>query len=130
MLVCILFAGSSQSSVAMEAERQELPVGSNIKDTAWVWSQNPNHYAIQLAGGGDEMAIEAMMRGISLSDELAVVQSQRNGQPWYTLVYGSFASKAAAKGVVTRLPASLKKTKPWIRRFSALQDEIAQATAR
>ena len=130
MLVCILFGGSSQSSVAMEAEQQELPVGSNIKDTAWVWSQNPNHYTIQLAGASDEVALEAVMRGISLPGEMAVVETQRSGKPWYALIYGHFSNKEAAQGTVARLPTSLEKAGPWIRRFSALQSEIGQALGR
>ncbi len=107
-----------------------MPVSDGIKDTAWVWSQNPNQYTIQLAGASDEASIEAVMRGLSLPGELVVVQSQRNGQPWYALVYGRFATMEAAKGTITRLPASLKKAGPWIRRFAALQAEIGQAAGR
>ncbi len=100
------------------------------KDTAWVWSQNPAHYTIQLAGAGDEAAIEVVMQGSSLSGEQAVVQTLRNGKPWYALIFGRFANKAAAQGAAARLPAAVKKAGPWIRPFSALQDEIGQAAAR
>jgi DamX protein len=130
VLVWVLFTASSQSSLAMEAGRQELPVGSNIKDTAWVWSQNPGHYSIQLASASDEASIEAVMARLSLPAELAVVQSQRNGQPWYVMIYGHFVSKEAALEAVARLPAALKKAGPWVRQFSALQSEIGQATSR
>ena len=108
----------------------EVAASGGIKDTAWVWSQNPGQYTIQLAGAGDEAAIEAVMQGSSLPGELAVVQTLRNGKPWYALIYGRFADKAAAQGTAARLPAALKKAGPWIRQFSALQDEIGQATAR
>jgi DamX protein len=126
------FAGIKKvmAQPSRKAIAPEVTSSGGIKDTAWVWSQNPNQYTIQLAGGVDEAAIEAVMRGSSLPGELAVVQTLRNGKPWYVLVYGRFASKAAAQDTAVRLPAPLKKAGPWIRQFSALQDEIGQATAR
>jgi septal ring-binding cell division protein DamX len=102
-------------------------VSGGLKDTAWVWSQNPNHYTIQLSGAAGEASIEAVMHGINLTGELAVVQILRNDKPWYALIYGSFADKVAAQSTVDRLPEKLKKAEPWIRHFSALQDEIGQA---
>jgi septal ring-binding cell division protein DamX len=95
-----------------------------------VWSQNPSEYTIQLAGAADEAAIEAVMSGLALPGEMAVVESLRNGQLWYTLIYGRFATRDAAQATLERLPAALKKEVPWIRLFSALQGEIAQATDR
>lgn len=123
----VLIAGSGYSRVAHAAERMGVSTDVNIKDTAWVWSQNPEHYTVQLLGGSDEEALEAVMRGLSLPGELVVVQTLRSGNPWYTLSYGRFANKAAAQDAVSRLPDGLKKTGPWLRSFSALQDEIGQA---
>jgi septal ring-binding cell division protein DamX len=127
------FAGIKTVMTAPAAPVVTSPVLSDsggIKDTAWVWSQNPAEFTIQLAGASDEASLEAVMARLALPGELAVVQSQRNGQPWYTLVYGRFATKDAAQGTVSRLPATLKKSGPWIRQFSALQSEIGQATSR
>jgi septal ring-binding cell division protein DamX/type II secretory pathway predicted ATPase ExeA len=126
------FAGI-RKVMLVPTESAPAPVSTSaggIKDTAWVWSQNPSEYTIQLAGAADEAAIEAVMIGLSLPGEMAVVESLRNGQLWYTLIYGRFASKDAAQATVGRLPAALKKEAPWIRQFSALQGEIAQATDR
>jgi septal ring-binding cell division protein DamX len=126
------FAGIKMvmTAPAAPAASTALIASGGIKDSAWVWSQKPTEYTIQLASASDEAAVESVMRGISLPGELAMVASQRNGKPWYALIYGRFASKEAAQGTVARLPASLKKTGPWIRRFSALHDEIGQPPAR
>jgi MSHA biogenesis protein MshM len=127
------FAGIKKVMTTPISSTVTTPVTSEsggIKDTAWVWSQSPAEFTIQLAGASDEASIEAEMARLALPGELAVVQGQRNGQPWYSLVYGRFATKDAAQGTVSRLPAVLKKAGPWIRQFSALQSEIGQATSR
>jgi DamX protein len=105
-------------------------VGAEIKDTAWVWSQNPGDYTIQLAGASDEAALEAMMRELSLPGELAVVAAQRGARPWYVMLHGRFSSRAAAQATAATLPAALQRMEPWIRQFSVLQDEIGQASKR
>jgi DamX protein len=123
------FAGIQQvvqhSAAPLVPAGQKLSVG--LKDTAWVWSQDPSHYTIQLSGALDEASIEAEVRGLSLPGEFAAVQTLRNGKPWYALIYGSFSDKAAAQDAVTQLPPGVQKAGPWPRQFSALQDEIAQA---
>jgi len=102
--------------------------GERYKDTAWVWSQDPNHYTVQLSAASSEQAIQADMRRISLPGEMTVVKTLRDGKPWYALIYGSFASKAAARGTIDRLPAQLKQAGPWPRSFASLQDELTRST--
>jgi septal ring-binding cell division protein DamX len=102
--------------------------GTERKDLAWVWSQNPQRYTVQLAAAGSEEAIETAMRHITLAGELAVVQTRREGKPWYALIYGSFAGPDTARGVIERLPESLRQAGPWARRFATLHEEISRAT--
>lgn len=104
------------------------PSGAGIKDTAWVWSQDPGRYTVQLAAAESETAIEAAMRRITLPGELVVVQTLREGRPWFALIYGSFASKASARGTIDRLPEPLKRVGPWPRSFASLHDEISRST--
>ena len=108
----------------------EVSAAEGVKDTAWVWSQDPAHFTLQLAGAADEASLEAVMRGMTLPGELVVVQTLRNAQVWYVLIYGRFASKEAAQGTIERLPASLKASGPWIRQFADLQSGIGQASGR
>jgi len=104
-----------------------LKRNSEIKDISWIWSQDPNDYTIQLAGGTNEVSVEAHMRGVELPGELAVVQIIHNKKPWYILIYGHFTEKTEAQAVVDQLPLGLKESRPWLRRFSELQDRVAEA---
>jgi septal ring-binding cell division protein DamX len=119
-----------EKPVVAKAKAAVEPVasGERYKDTAWVWSQDPNHYTVQLSAASSEQAIEADMRRISLPGEMTVVQTLRDGKPWYALLYGSFATKEAARGTIARLPAKLRQAGPWPRSFASLQDEISRST--
>jgi len=114
---------------ANEAAGESSPsAGAGPRDIAWVWSQDPQRYTLQLAAAGSEEAIQAAMRRIALAGELAVVQTQRGGKPWYALIYGSFAGRDVASGVIERLPESLRQAGPWPRSFASLHEEISRAT--
>lgn len=97
-------------------------------DVAWIWSQDPTRYTIQLAAGGNEAAVLGVKQQVSLPDELAVAKALRDGKPWFVLVYGSFPSKESARDTINRLPSGLKKSGPWARSFSSLQDELSRST--
>jgi len=103
---------------------------AQYKDTAWAWSQDPSHYTVQLAAAKSEKSLESVMASINLPGELAVVQTLREGELWYVLIYGSFASREAATGTIERLPARLKQSQPWPRSFASIQGELSKATPR
>ncbi len=126
------FAGIKQVMVTSTVSlKQGVHSGmGEIRDTAWAWSQNPNHFTIQLLAASDEVALEAAMREMGLAGELAVVETQRNGQPWYSLIYGSFTKRETAEETITRLSEKLKRTRPWVRKFSRLQSEIGKEPLR
>lgn len=120
------FASIKQVMVMPQAV-SVTPSVANTKDMAWVWSQNPQHFTIQLSGAAKEAAVEAEINGIELPGELAVVQTLRQGKPWYVLVYGSFNSRDDANAAISLLPSPLKNTTPWARTFASLQDEAKGA---
>lgn len=113
---------------------ETVPATKNISgtdassDAAWIWSQAPSRYTIQLAAAGNEAAVLAVKQQVSLPDELAVAKALRNGKPWFVLVYGSFPSRESARDTINRLPPELKQSGPWARSFSSLQDELSRST--
>jgi len=102
---------------------------SDDKGTAWIWSQDPTRFTIQLAASSNEEAVLGVKQGLNLPEaELGVAQGRRNGKSWYVLVYGSFPDKESAVGTIERLPPTLKRSGPWPRSFSSLQDELSRST--
>ena len=100
-------------------------VSARIEDTAWAWSQNPRRYTVQLVSAIDEQTVEAIRQRRSLPGKMAVVQLPRGGRIMYTLLYGSFSTKTAARDSIQNLPESLQQLNPWPRDFAELQDAIS-----
>ena len=117
--------------IAAQAPAPAMAVSdlSGVKDDAWVWSQNPAHYTIQLAAASSEKSILEAMQGLNLPGERVVVQTLRNGRPWYALIYGSFSTSEVARSTVARMPESLRQAGPWPRSFASVQDEMSRSTA-
>jgi DamX protein len=56
--------------------------------------------------------------------DFARFQAVSRGQTWHVLVYGQFATRAAAAAKAKDLPASLHDIKPWIRSDGDVQAAI------
>lgn len=69
---------------------------------------------IQLMGVYERPRLEAIIRRYS-DQPLDIVETERNGRPWFVLLYGTFANKEAAKRQLGRIPSELRAGEPWIR---------------
>jgi DamX protein len=101
-------------------------VGSNIKGAGWIATQDPQHYTLQLIAAGNEAAVVDFIRRHHLEPEAAYFARDRNGKPWYTVIYGSFGDREAARTALGRLPAAVNQATPWIRRFEDVQTRLGQ----
>ena len=73
-------------------------------------------YTLQLIGVKDRAAASEFIRRHQLGKEARIIETRRNGQPWFTVAYGSYASRAAAEAAAAGLPASARRaTTPWVR---------------
>ena len=123
-------AGPASAPTAAVTGASAVPVElAGIKDDAWVWSQDPARYTIQLAAAANEQTIREAMQALGLPGERVVVQTQRDGRPWYVIIYGSFADRETARATIERLPPALQASSPWPRGFASLQDEMARSAS-
>ncbi|MBD6480311.1 cell division protein DamX, partial [Salmonella enterica subsp. enterica serovar Enteritidis] len=53
-----------------------------------------------------------------------VYETTRNGQPWYVLVTGMYASKEDAKRAVSTLPADVQAKNPWAKPLHQVQADL------
>jgi DamX protein len=87
----------------------------------WIASQNPEHYTIQLVATRSEMAVSRFIEEHNLGGNTGYFTHQQDGATWYTLVYGSYPSRDAAKSAIATLPPTLRKASPWVRKFGDIQ---------
>ena len=90
----------------------------------WIRAQAGTRYTLQLLGTRNEDSIRAFVRDHGLTGELAYYHRLHQGGDWYTLIYGSFRDRAAARAAVARLPRAVQRDKPWPRSFAAVQEQL------
>ena len=78
-------------------------------------------YALQLAASSDPAALKKLAVSSGLQAKTKIYKNQSNGK--YVLIYGEYASAAAAKAAVSRLPASVQNTKPWPKSYAQIRTE-------
>lgn len=81
-------------------------------------------YTLQLSSASRSDTLEAWAKKQNLSG-YHVYKTTRNGQPWYVLVTGSYATPAEAKRAVNSLPAEVRAQKPWVKPVSQVKKESA-----
>jgi len=120
-------AAATRSPVHELPAAGEEHAGNGINGAAWIAKQDPQRYTVQLIGAGNEAAVVQFIRNYHLGPQAAYfAQVRNNGKPWYTVIYGSFADRQAARQALARLPAAVDRAKPWIRRFDALQVQLGR----
>lgn len=102
------------------------PYHSNpvTKGLAWIDSQDPQHYTIQLARSKDMDWILRLASASRLEQPMIQFRSESKGEEWHNLIYGSFPTKEEADAAAKALPETLRKWTPWIRQFSDVRQQI------
>ncbi len=109
---------------AIAAAPTPPPASDKTTSAAWLWSQDPSHYTLQLLGGQTEDGILRFIHQHKLTGKAVYYRTIRNNRPWYVLVYNSYPNYASAKAAITTLPTSLRKTQPWPRSFAGIHAEL------
>jgi len=112
-------AGRSNSAAFKVAS-----VDQGYQKDKWILSQNPAGFTLQLLGTNKKENADQFIQQHKIAERAGYFFSQRDGKDWYSVVYGAYPDKVSAQQAAKRLPASLKKIKPWVRRFDNLQASI------
>lgn len=80
------------------------------------------HYTLQLSGASKAESLNAWAKKQNLSS-YHVYKTTRNGQPWYVLVSGAYATPADAKRAAAALPAEVRAANPWVKPLSQVKKE-------
>lgn len=99
-----------------------------VRDSkAWLWSQDPRHYTLQLLGGRNDKSIQKFIRKYKLRDKAIYFHTNHNKRNWYALIYGSYNNRGEALQAIKELPSELQKTSPWARSFSSIHKDLDQS---
>lgn len=90
----------------------------------WVLVQSPTNLTIQLLATQNRLAAQDFVRQHGISADATVFEFLREGKPWFSVIYGSFAGMSQTKAAIQDLPSVLRAQLPWVRGFSGIQDII------
>lgn len=99
---------------------------ASAKGKAWIWTQNPSDYTIQLLALSKEQALKAFIESQNIKQKAVYFKINRNGKPLYVLIYGVYADKQSAEQAKNKLQSRIKGSKPWVRSFSSIHGLIGQ----
>ena len=103
------------------------PIGKIGDSKAWLWSQDPRRYTLQLLGGRNDKSIQAFIRKYKLRDKAIYFHTNHNQRNWHALVYGSYNNRSEALQAIKNLPAAIQKTSPWARSFASIHKDLDQS---
>ena len=85
---------------------------------------------VQLLGAGDRKRLEIYLAELSKSVDIAqvfVYRTKASGKPAYSVIYGSYPSRAVANAALAQLPAKLQAQRPYLRTVQGMRNEISAA---
>jgi TPR repeat protein len=107
------------------AARAGSAKAGGLRRESWLEARPADHYTIQIFANWTEQSILRFAEDHGLRGRAAYFGASFEDRPWFSLVYGDYASMADAEQAMAALPAELRITSPWIRSFGDIQQVIA-----
>lgn len=115
-------ATTSAPKAAAPAQSSSAPAAAT-GNVGSLKSAPSSHYTLQLSSSSNYNNLNAWAKKENLKNYV-VYQTTRNGQPWYVLVSGVYASKDEAKRAVATLPADVQAKNPWAKPIHQVQSDL------
>jgi TPR repeat protein len=90
----------------------------------WLRDAPAERFTMQLASFSSSAEAQRFARRLGASVPVAVCETINRGKHWFVVIRGVYASHAKATAEVARLPAKLRKMKPWVRHLGQLQKQM------
>jgi len=121
----VVQAPVTKAPVAQAQTKPAVPAASPAVqgNTQAIKNAAASSYTLQLNASSNSANLNAWAKKENLQNYV-VYQTSRNGQPWYVMVSGIYATKAEAERAVSSLPAGVQSNKPWTKPIRQVQSEI------
>ncbi len=83
----------------------------------WLKAQQLGLYTLQMLGVHKRESLARFIRQQGIEADSAIYHTQRQGQKWYVLFYGTYESITEARNAAKSLPRALADQKPWVRKI-------------
>jgi len=114
---------TAQAEVKAAAAPPSTAVGKP-QTAQWLRQQPAKYFTLQLFATTSRAKRDAFVDQQDHPDLFATFETTRNGERWYAVTYGVYATQAEAKSAAAALPASVGKVEPWVRTVASVQAAI------
>ncbi|MDP1930533.1 MAG: AAA family ATPase [Gammaproteobacteria bacterium] len=83
----------------------------------------PAQFTLQVLGSSSRRNVEEFVARHAASS-LSWYETRNNGNPWFVIIHGAYASRNAAQAAVASLPAEIRNLQPWVRSVGDVQNDI------
>ncbi len=115
----------SRVSIASEYDSSDIVV-DGMKREAWVLSQSPDHYSLQIGSVTREDKMTNFLKQNEVTNDAAYIRVVIKGVTRYNALYGVYENYSDATAAIEDLPPRLRKVKPWVRSFRMIQQLLHQ----
>ena len=116
-------AAPAATATAAPAATAAASAGKTAGDVSSMKAAPSSNYTLQLSSSSNYNNLSSWAKKEKL-DKYVVYETTRNGQPWYVLVSGIYASKDEAKRAVATLPADVQAKNPWAKPLHQVQADL------
>ncbi|MCG7495718.1 SPOR domain-containing protein [Vibrio sp. Of7-15] len=106
--------------------KDTVPVNGGVKIMPPTKKQMVEHrrfgYTIQVMALSHDKEIKKRAQVLPGSNPIWMNQKEVNGSPWYTILYGDFATKQQAKAAIASLPAKVRAYGPFVRSIDDIKN--------
>lgn len=110
---------STTASTAVPA-----PVPSQSDNGAWYREAAASEYVLQLLGSRSQDAAKSFISRNSALADLDFFETRHEGQPWFVVTQGRYATRQQAQAAIAALPEPVKQLKPWPRSVGNIQSAM------
>ncbi|MEB7568225.1 cell division protein DamX [Enterobacter mori] len=116
-------APAATAAPTATATTSSAAAGKTAGNVGSLKSAPSSNYTLQLSSSSNYDNLNGWAKKSNLKNYV-VYQTTRNGQPWYVLVSGVYASKDEAKRAVGTLPADVQAKNPWAKPIHQVQADL------
>ncbi|MEE9955957.1 cell division protein DamX [Enterobacter cloacae] len=116
-------AATAAPAATPAASASGTTAGKTTGNVGSLKAASSSNYTLQLSSSSNYDNLNAWAKKSNLKNYV-VYQTTRNGQPWYVLVSGVYASKDEAKRAVSTLPADVQAKNPWAKPIHQVQADL------
>ncbi|MDC5704903.1 SPOR domain-containing protein [Vibrio europaeus] len=115
----------AQQSQTVKMQAKPKPAVAIIPPTAKQQAMNPRYgFTIQVVAVGSQTKVDHFARKLPREDNQPVWENYKvvNGTKWYTILYGDYATRTAAKAAISELPAEFRTLKPFVKSIDDIKN--------